>query len=68
MNNTHHFLSDKAKSFFVDIEEKDSKAWNGYYKGQVIHDVVNFKTDVSKLLEAKRLMNRLMKFQFGGDA
>lgn len=40
----------------------------GYYKGQAIHDIVNFKGDVNKLLEAKRLMNRLMKFQFGVEA
>ena len=40
----------------------------GYYKGQAIHDIVNFKSDVNKLLEAQRLMNRLMKFQFGVEA
>lgn len=64
-----HPINDKSKNDY-DVFEKGMLSREGvigYYKGQAIHDVVNFKGDVDKLLEAKQLMKRLMKFQFGVD-
>lgn len=65
-----HSNNDESKNDYDVFEEGmlSHEGVIGYYKGQAIHDIVNFKNDVDKLLEAKRLMKRLMKFQFGVDA
>lgn len=62
-----HSASDESKSVY-DIFEKGMLSREGvigYYKGQAIRDIVSFKNNIDNLLEAKQLMNRLMKFQFG---
>ena len=64
-----HSNDDESKNDYDVFEEGmlSHEGVIGYYKGQAIHDIVNFKNDVDKLLEAKRLIKRLMKFQFGVD-
>lgn len=39
----------------------------GFYKGQAIHYIANFKDNVNDLLETGYLINRLIKFQFSEE-
>lgn len=66
---THHPVDNKSKIDYDVFEEGmlSREGVIGYYKGQAIHDIVHSKSDTNRLFEAKRLMKRLMKFQFGVD-